>query len=444
VHCYITATLDPARSEITASAVLDLVGETQSGELILQLNPNLRVTGARVRGAACDFSQGESGRVVISWPADGAGAEPVLEVDYAGCLPQHNAAGEEARAFIGEEFFWLRDDQFWFPVFADRQEELLPVPPGRYAVQMQLPAGWEAAASAPLIRRWQEGPCACYRWDTQDEHPGLSVVGGRLQRHVAGRCTFLWLTPRPDLAEAVLGALDFCEARLGPYPHADLTVALGPAFIPGGYADRGLIHVGENKLNARTLAHELVHQWWGRGVWAKAHGDRWLTEGLAGYLSLLYVAGRGELELGEVLAEFREAYRQAVTTWGDKRLAEVNREDYERKGLVSALIYKKGAWLHRMLHGLLGESYWGALRAIGADYCGKPITTEQYLAGLVASCPEHRAAIDAFAQQWIDAPGLPDTLACHPERVYNSTQMTAQSQRRVSLATERYFAGATP
>jgi len=97
-----------------------------------------------------------------------------------------------------------------------------------------------------------------------------------------------------------------------------------------------------------------------------------------------------------------------VTTWGDKPMAQISREDYERKGLVSALIYKKGAWLHRLLHGLLGEGYFRALRAIGADRFGKPITTEQYLTGLVASCPEHRAAIETFAQQWIDAPGLPD------------------------------------
>jgi hypothetical protein len=48
---------------------------------------------------------------------------------------------------------------------------------------------------------------------------------------------------------------------------------MGPSFIPGGYADYGMIHVGENRLTTRTLAHELVHQWWGRGVWAKHHGD---------------------------------------------------------------------------------------------------------------------------------------------------------------------------
>ena len=346
-------------------------------------------------------------------------AQPILEVDYAGRLAQYDAAGEQARAFIGEEFFWLRDDQLWFPVLVDRQEEMLPVPPGRYIVQMQLPSGWEAVASSPLIRRWQVGQFECYRWDTQDEYPGMSVVGGRLHRHEADRCTFLWGASRPDLAEVVLDALDFCEARLGPCPCADLAVVLGPSFVPGGYADRGLIHVGENKLNARTLAHELVHQWWGRGVWAKGHGDRWLTEGLAGYLSLLYMAGRGELQLVEVLEEFREAYQQAVATWGDKPLTEVNSADYERKGLISALIYKKGVWLHWMLHALLGEGYFRALRAICFDYWGKPISTEQYLTGLVASCAGDRAAIETFAQQWIHAPRLPDAAleSSEPERV---------------------------
>jgi hypothetical protein len=337
-------------------------------------------------------------------------AQPILEVAYAGRLAQYDASGEQARAFINEDFFWLRDDQFWFPVLVDRQEELLPIPPGRYVVQLQMPAGWEAAASSPLIHRWNEGGSACYRWDTQNEYPGMSVVGGRLHRHVAGKCTFLWSAPRPDLAEVVLDALGFCEEILGPCPFAGLTVVLGPGFVPGGYADRGLIYVGENKLNARTLAHELVHQWWGRGVWAKQHGDRWLTEGLAGYLALLYLESRGEALLDETLETYREDYRQAVATWGDKPLAEVNSADYERKGLVSALIYKKGVWLHWMLHALLGDRYFAALRAIGAEYRGRPITTAEYIAALAGIYAEQRDAIAAFAQQWLAAPGLPDVM----------------------------------
>jgi hypothetical protein len=392
---------------MAAKAVLHLEGEALTGELTLQINPHLQVARACLGGSECGFSQAEAGRITIGVPAGAMEAQPILEVDYAGRLAQYDAAGEQARAFIGEDFFWLRDDQLWFPVLADRQEELLPVPPGRYIVQMQLPSEWKAAASSPLIRRWNEGGFAYYRWDTQDEYPGMSIVGGRLHRHVAGKCTFLWLAPRPDLAEVVLDALGFYEKILGPCPHADLTVVLGPGFVPGGYADRGLIYVGENKLNARTLAHELVHQWWGRGVWAKHHGDRWLTEGLAGYLSLLYLESRGEALLDETLETYREDYRQAVATWGDKPLAEVSSEDYERKDLISALIYKKGAWLHRMLHSLLGDRYFQALQAIYAEYYGQSITTEQYVAELAGICAEQRDAIATFAQQWLAAPGLP-------------------------------------
>ena len=404
---HITATLDPVGSAMTAKAALHLDGETPTGKMTLRINPHLRVTRACLQGGECGFSQTEAGRVMVILPADTAGAQPILEVDYAGRLAQVDAAGEQARTFIGADFFWLRDDQFWFPVLADRQEEMLPVPPARYSAQLQLPAGWEAAASAPLIRRWQEGPCECYRWDTRSEYPGMSVVGGKLHRYAAGKCTFLWPAPRPDLAEVALDALGFCETLLGSCPCTDLTVVLGPSYVPGGYADRGLIYVGENKLSARTLAHELVHQWWGRGVWAKGHGDRWLTEGLAGYLALLYAESRGEPVLAETLEKYREDYRQAVTTWGDKPLAEVSSADYERKGLVSALIYKKGVWLHRMLHSLLGERYFPALRSIGAAYRGSPITTAQFIAALAGACAEERDAIAAFAQQWLAAPGLP-------------------------------------
>jgi hypothetical protein len=387
--------------------VFHLAGEPPTVELILQFNPNLQVSRVCLGTRECGFAQAEAGRISIGLPPGAMGAQPVLEVAYKGGLTQCDAAGEQARSFIGEDFFWLRDDQFWFPVLADRQEELLPVPPGRYIVQMQLPSGWEAAASSPLARRWQEGRCECYRWDTQDEHPGMSVAGGRLHRRVAGRCTLLWPELKPDLAEVVLDAMGFCEEILGPCPFADLTVVAGPSFVPGGYADRGLIYVGESKLNEHTLVHELAHQWWGRGVWAKDHGDRWLTEGLAGYLPLLYAESRGKPVLAETLENYREDYRQAVATWGDKPLAEVSRADYERKGLISALIYRKGVWLHRMLHSLLGDRYFRALQSICAEYCGRPITTAQYIAALASICVEQRDAIAAFEQRWLAGPGLP-------------------------------------
>ena len=205
----------------------------------------------------------------------------------------------------------------------------------------------------------------------------------------------------------MLDALGLYEEILGPCPFADLTVVMGPSFLPGGYADRGLIHVGENKLTVRTLAHELVHQWWGRGVWAQGHGDRWLTEGLAGYLSLLYADPGASPFSMKRLKRTERLTGQAVATWGDKPLTEVNSEDYERTGLISALIYKKGVWLHWMLHSLLGDRYFQALQAICAEYCGKPITTAQYIAGLVVICEDQSEAIQTWAQQWLYAPGLP-------------------------------------
>jgi len=407
VMCSVVASLDLARSEMTAKACLCLKGALPTGELTLQINPGLQVIRVQLQGIECGFSQTQSDQVSLTLPKGTSDSLQVVELDYAGHLPQLDGTEEEARAFITADFFWLRDDQYWFPVPTGLQEEMFPIPPGRYVVQMRLPSGLEVAASSPLAQHWIEGPFEYYRWDTQNEYPGMSIVGGRLQKHAEGRCTFLWPAPRPDMAEIALAALDFCEGMLGPCPHPDLTVVMGPAFIPGGYADRGLIYVGENKLNARTLAHELVHQWWGRGVWAKHHGDRWVTEGLAEYLALLYLESRGESSLAEMLQKYRESFLETVATWGDKPVVQMDSEDYQKEGLVSALLYKKGAWLHRMIHLLLGEEYWRALRVIYAKYHGASITTEQYIAGLADSCEGRRDALETLARQWLYAPGLP-------------------------------------
>jgi len=408
VRCYITVSLDPAKSEMTARAVLHLIREAPAEELTLQINPNLQVTRAQSQERVCDFSQTEAGLVVVALPAEISGCQQVLELDYAGCLPRYGSSEGEARAFIDDDFFWLRDDQYWYPTpVGQEEEELFPIPPGCYIVQMQLPRGWEAASSSPLVRRWSKDLCEYYQWDTQNEYPGISVVGGTLKRHDNGKCTFLWFAPRPDLEEIVLDVLDFCEERLGPFPHFGLTIVIGPDFVPGGYADRALIYISEDRLGRRILSHELVHQWWGRGVWPKHPGDRWVTEGLAEYLSLLYLDSRNESFLGETLEKYQEAFLQTVSTGEDKPVVGVSNQDYQTKGLVSALLYKKGAWLHRMLHFLLQDQYFRTLQIVYSKYQGKFITTDQYIAELAGICEEHREAIETFARQWLHSPGLP-------------------------------------
>ena len=175
VRCSITASLDLARSEMTAKVCLHLKGEPLTEELTLQINPGLQVTRVQSQGVECGFSQTQSDRVSVTLPKGMSDSHLVLELDYAGYLPQCDATEEEGRAFITDDFFWLRDDQYWFPVPVGLQEEMFPIPPGRYVVQMQLPSGWEVAASSPLVRRWNEGLFECYQWDTQDEYPGISM-----------------------------------------------------------------------------------------------------------------------------------------------------------------------------------------------------------------------------------------------------------------------------
>ena len=126
---------------MAATAVLHLAGETPTGELTLQCNPNLRVTRVCLGGRECGFTQAEAGRITIGLPAGAMEAQPILEVAYAGRLAQGDTAGEQARAFIGEEMTRIWRDRMytaqWNRSWAYDERVLQRVAPLEYLAQAE-------------------------------------------------------------------------------------------------------------------------------------------------------------------------------------------------------------------------------------------------------------------------------------------------------------------
>jgi hypothetical protein len=133
--------------------------------------------------------------------------------------------------------------------------------------------------------------------------------------------------PRPaaalqELANEIASELEFMAQRFGPPPLKFLTVSPVPGTFGQGFP--GLIYLstisyvapsistlnpGERVFFTELLhAHETAHQWWGNIVTADGYHDGWLMEALANYTALLYLEKRkGPRSVEAALNEYRDS-----------------------------------------------------------------------------------------------------------------------------------------
>jgi len=240
--------------------------------------------------------------------------------------------------------------------------------------------------------------------------------------------------PRLDaVAEEVASALAFMTARFGAPPVKSVTVAPIPGSFGQGFP--GLIYLSTlTYVNAADrpaglrdkfmdmlfsdllVAHETAHQWWGNLVAPTSFEDQWISEALANYSALLFLAEtRGPETLRTTLDEYRRDLLAMVPsghtvesagpiTWGT-RLSSSQTPDAWR-----IVTYEKGSWIIHMLRNRLGdENFDKFLREICRRYRFQPMSTEDFrqLAAqfLPPNSPDPR--LESFFDTWVYGTGIP-------------------------------------
>ncbi len=144
-------------------------------------------------------------------------------------------------------------------------------------------------------------------------------------------------------------------------------------------------------------AHELAHQWFGNLVTAKSGKDHWLQEGFATYYALMAersIWGDDHFyhQLYKTAQQLQIASKTDVTPLWDPRAS-------------SLTFYQKGAWaLHAIRHKMGREKFNKAVKNYLEKYAFKSVTTDDFLAEVVAVMPFDTAA---FKKQWLEQPGFP-------------------------------------
>ncbi|MDX8411025.1 MAG: M1 family aminopeptidase [Mariprofundaceae bacterium] len=248
--------------------------------------------------------------------------------------PLRQGAGE-SRSFrttpglIANEGVFLSGTAHWYPQFND---DLIT-----FSLDVELPDGWMAVSQGVRMHgaNTSDEPAVAgsstVRWESHAPQDEIYLVAARFTeyRDSLGAVQVQAFLRTPDAAlakrylDASIGFLEMYGALLGPYPYGKF--ALVENFWQTGFGMPSFTLLGDRIIRMpfilqSSYPHEILHNWWGNGVYVDYRGGNW-SEGLTAYLAdhlLKEQQGKGALYRRNAL----QRYTNFVNAGTDFPLAE--------------------------------------------------------------------------------------------------------------------------
>ncbi len=404
--------LDPAARELRASAVL-----RAEADPTFALYRTLEVRSVTADGSAAAFERaGREGDAVLWRIRARAGAK--LHIEYGGVLPaldrsldQRGALGAIA-PMASSEGSYLPASGAWYPAPA----ELFS-----YRVTLSLPADQRGLVPGTLVAeevpnagtgRYRATFAFAQPSDGIDLMAGPYVVREKLVPRAGAAPLRLrtYFTPEIEpLAEGYLedGAryIAMYSKLIGAYPFDGFSVVASP--LPVGFGMPTLTYIGEQVLRlpfirATSLGHEVLHNWWGNGVYPDYATGNW-SEGLTTFMADYAYKER---ESPRAAREMRLGWLRDYAAVPPAEQGSLAAFRSRAHGAAAAVGYGKAAMVFVMLRDLIGESAF--LRGVRAFWKAKRFE--------IASWSDLRAAFERasgrplgwFFAQWVDRAGAPE------------------------------------
>lgn len=352
----------------------------------------LEVLSFRVNGRSLDLRQ-------FANPTELEVAGGVVEITYEGVFQDPEGSVIDERGVI------LRD--MWYPLVAG---------PCRYTLTATLPRDYEALSEADQITKSREAGTATFRFVfphplpeadglTFAAFPGLQV----------SRTTYrdielaAYFTPEhaglagPYLKNA-REFLEMYERLLGPYPYRRLAIA--ESFQPSAYSMPTYILIGREELDldewgVPTLAHEVLHQWFGNSVFTDFDWGNW-NEGLTIYLAEHFLMEQKGADW-QCRRRILSGFKAHVNQGNDLPL----RRFSEREDVVTRLVgYGKSAMVFHMLRRQVGdEAFFAGIRDFVREHSFRVASWRDLQKTFEKRT---RQELSWFFSQWLNRVGLPD------------------------------------
>ena len=298
----------------------------------------------------------------------------------------------------------------WYPMLDAELE--------RYSLELDLPADQRGLVPGRLTEESEAGGRYRARFEFDQPAEGIPLMAGpyrieeRRVRTAAGTEVRLRTYFHAEIAalasgylDSVAGYLDLYERRIGAYPFTEFSVVSSPT--PTGFGMPTLTYLGIDVLRlpfirATSLGHEVLHNWWGNGVYPDFARGNW-SEGLTNFMADYAYRERESPEAARAMRLTWLRDYAAMPAGDDTPLARFTSRTHGASQIVG---YNKSAMLFFMLRDVIGEAAFDAgLRAFWS--------TERFR---VASWDDLRRAFEhasgrklsVFFAQWLERTGAPN------------------------------------
>jgi len=348
---------------------------------------------------------------LIRLPEDHAG-DLTVTLKYGGELhhPIEDVDSEYARSFsqtpgiIDTMGVYLGGSSYWIPWFNDG---LIT-----YNMTVSLPMPWDAVSQGTRTRHDSTGNTRHTRWKTANPTEEVYLIAARFTEYqrAAGATKVMAFLRSPDekLAQKYLETtsqyLEMYRSLIGRYPYSKF--ALVENFWETGYGMPSFTLLGPRIIRFpfilhSSYPHELLHNWWGNGVFVDFDRGNW-CEGLTAYMAdHLIKEQRGQGT--EYRRSTLQRYTDYVNTGNDFPLTQFRSR---HNAATEAVGYGKSLFLWHMLRQLVGDDLFSkSFQQFYRENRFKRATFEDARAAFEAVCKQNLAS---FFDQWIRRTGAPE------------------------------------
>jgi hypothetical protein len=322
-----------------------------------------------------------------------------------------------------------------------------PAPLFAYRISLSLPASQRALVPGHLeLETLPAGPGERYRASFEFDHPadGIDLMAGpwvvreKMVPRASGGPLRLrtYFTPEldalPSLADGYLEDsqryIERYSREIGPYPFSEFSVVASP--LPTGFGMPTLTYLGAEVLKlpfirATSLGHEVLHNWWGNGVYVDYGHGNW-CEGLTTFMAdYAYKEGESATAARDMRLSWLRDFA-AVPAGDQQTLASFRSRTH---GAAAAVGYGKAAMLFVMLRDTIGDeafrhglrNFWQKQRFKVASWGDLQVAFEQ-----AAGRP-----LGVFFEQWLKRAGGPTV------KITDASARLQAGKTRLSFAVEQ-------
>lgn len=432
--------LDPGTRRFKALAELT----PASADFRFALHESLTVTAAMAGGKSAQVIAAGRNGAQRGWRVMLPPGSDKLRLEYSGTLPvldrelDHRGVLRGMPPMASHEGSFLPAGGAWYP---------RPAPLFSYRLTLTVPAGQRGLVPGRLVaEEMPAGTKSSYRASFEFEQPadgidlmvGPWIVREKMMPRAGGdplrlRTYFTAeLDAMPGLAEGYLDDtrryLERYSAQIGAYPFAGFSVVASP--LPTGFGMPTLTYLGNDVIKlpfirATSLGHEVLHNWWGNGVYVDYAKGNW-SEGLTTFMADYAYK---EAQSADAAREMRLGWLRdfAAVPPGDHTALIAFRS--RTHGAAAAVGYGKSAMLFVMLRDTIGEEAFAAgIRAFWEQHQFKRASWDDLQRAFEQASGR---TLNTFFRQWLERPGGPVVMAAAADMAPESGRM------RVQLALEQ-------